>query len=145
MQRRCTTTTEVKKVTVSESDQSISYLRVPNNDEWPAEVRELADLFSEKLGFVPNILPSQAGGRHLESETRQDPCNATRHDVPQPPLQPYQAPRRSPLRRGGGSGCRGVVSGGFRLGWWGRTMAAWRSTGSRLTRSGWVVCRASVT
>lgn len=47
-------------MTVSESDQSISYLRVPNNDEWPAEVRELADLFSEKLGFVPNILPSLA-------------------------------------------------------------------------------------
>ena len=40
----------------SEPDQGISYLRVPGEDEWPPEVRELAELFSSKLGFVPNII-----------------------------------------------------------------------------------------
>ncbi len=40
----------------SESDQAISYLRVPDEEEWPPEVRELAELFTAKLGFVPNIL-----------------------------------------------------------------------------------------
>lgn len=40
----------------SEPDHPISYLRVPDEQEWPPEVRELADLFSTTMGFVPNIL-----------------------------------------------------------------------------------------
>lgn len=40
----------------TESDQRIGYLRVPDEEEWPSEVRELAELFTAKLGFVPNIL-----------------------------------------------------------------------------------------
>jgi len=40
----------------SDTDQSISYLGVPDEEEWPRDVRELAELFSAKLGFVPNIL-----------------------------------------------------------------------------------------
>ena len=40
----------------SDIDQSISYLGVPDEEEWPRDVRELAELFSAKLGFVPNIL-----------------------------------------------------------------------------------------
>lgn len=40
----------------SEPDHGISYLRVPTEAEWPGEVRDLAELFSTKMGFVPNIL-----------------------------------------------------------------------------------------
>ncbi len=36
-------------------DRAISYLRVPDEGEWPEEVRELAESFDSKLGFVPNI------------------------------------------------------------------------------------------
>lgn len=32
--------------------RGISYLRVPNEEEWPAEIRELKELFESKLGFV---------------------------------------------------------------------------------------------
>ena len=35
-----------------------------------------------------------ADGSHRESDTRQDHCNATKQDIPQP-LQPYQAPPRA--------------------------------------------------
>lgn len=40
--------------------QAISYLRVPDEQEWPTEIRELAQLYQSKLGFVPNILRSFA-------------------------------------------------------------------------------------
>lgn len=40
----------------SETDHIISYLRVPDEQDWPPEVRELADLFYTTMGFVPNIL-----------------------------------------------------------------------------------------
>ena len=40
--------------------EAISYLRVPDEEEWPAEIRELAELFQSKLGFVPNIIRSFA-------------------------------------------------------------------------------------
>ncbi len=40
--------------------RAISYLRVPDEEEWPEEIRELAELFLSKLGFVPNIIRSFA-------------------------------------------------------------------------------------
>ena len=40
--------------------RAISYLRIPDEEEWPAEIRELAELFQSKLGFVPNIFRSFA-------------------------------------------------------------------------------------
>ena len=40
--------------------RSISYLRVPAEEEWPAEIRELGELFESKIGFVPNIIRSFA-------------------------------------------------------------------------------------
>jgi uncharacterized peroxidase-related enzyme len=40
--------------------QAISYLRVPDEEEWPVEIREFAESFRTKLGFVPNILRSFA-------------------------------------------------------------------------------------
>jgi uncharacterized peroxidase-related enzyme len=40
--------------------RAISYLRVPDEEEWPAEIRELAESFQSKLGFVPNIFRSFA-------------------------------------------------------------------------------------
>ena len=41
-------------------DRAISYLRVPDEEEWPVEIRELAESFQSKLGFVPNIFRSFA-------------------------------------------------------------------------------------
>ena len=38
--------------------RAISYLRVPDEEEWPAEIRELGESFASKLGFVPNIIRS---------------------------------------------------------------------------------------
>jgi len=40
--------------------RSISYLLVPDEEEWPAEIRELGELFKSKIGFVPNIVRSFA-------------------------------------------------------------------------------------
>ena len=40
--------------------RAISYLRVPDEEEWPAEIRELGKLFQSKIGFVPNIIRSFA-------------------------------------------------------------------------------------
>ncbi len=38
--------------------QAISYLRDPDEEERPWEIREHAELFQSKLGFVPNIVRS---------------------------------------------------------------------------------------
>jgi hypothetical protein len=40
--------------------RAISYLRVPDEEEWPAEIRDLGELFESKIGFVPNIIRSFA-------------------------------------------------------------------------------------
>jgi uncharacterized peroxidase-related enzyme len=40
--------------------RAISYLRVPDEEEWPEEIRELGELFQSKIGFVPNIIRSFA-------------------------------------------------------------------------------------
>jgi uncharacterized peroxidase-related enzyme len=51
----------VEEIRLEPADvRSISYLRVPGEEEWPAEIRELAELFQSKLGFVPNIIRSFA-------------------------------------------------------------------------------------
>ncbi len=36
--------------------RAISHLRVPDEEEWTPEIRELADWYQAKLGFVPNII-----------------------------------------------------------------------------------------
>jgi uncharacterized peroxidase-related enzyme len=41
-------------------DRAISYLRVPDEEDWPAEISELAESFQSKIGFVPNIFRSFA-------------------------------------------------------------------------------------
>jgi hypothetical protein len=53
-----------------------------------------------RTGMTAARKPTHTGGRHLESDTRRDPCNATEQNTPQPPLQPYQAPRRVVCQRG---------------------------------------------
>ena len=42
------------------SGRAISRIRVPAEDEWPDEVRDLIESFRERLGFAPNIMPAFA-------------------------------------------------------------------------------------
>ncbi len=61
-------------------EEPLSWLRVPANDEVPAEVRELWRPSQEKLGFVPNVLrlyalrPTHlvAWNRHYEEAMKGD-------------------------------------------------------------------------
>ncbi len=45
-----------KPPTTAGQVKRISSLRVPPEEEWPDEVREVVEPFRERLGFAPNIM-----------------------------------------------------------------------------------------
>lgn len=44
----------------TERSERIGRLRVPDPDQWPDEVAELAAGFTESMGFVPNVIGNVA-------------------------------------------------------------------------------------